>query len=319
MECLGCGAEVASETRWCERCDIAASSRAHLVNPPPGAPEPDLQPLPPTPWAYAQTPPPPGPPGPPTTTYPPAYPPSYAPPLPPPGRGESRVGIGVAVAAWIVLVAVAAVGAFLVLHHSKSKTVASSSITTPTNPPSATDVPPGYSEFVDRADSFRIAVPTAWRQINPSSPGATQEFQRVIQAIPKFADTFGPDASSFVTKHIKFFAIDLNFAGLSPNVNIAAIPALGIRDSDLPDALTEIRKSYDRLGLEILRSASVRLDGHAALKLTLRAPTSATFRKTHVPPIETQYYVAANDFLYTVTFTGTSAAFPVITRSFHTS
>jgi hypothetical protein len=311
MECLGCGAEVAPGRRWCEACDIAGTARAELASPPPSAGAADPPPVSPTPWAYPVTPPSAGQPFPPST--------AYAPPGPPPrGRNRVGVGIGLAVTAWIVLVGVVALGAFLLLHHSKSTRVAAPTSDAPRNPPTTSIVPLGYSAFVDHADSFRIAVPTDWRRINPSSPGATQQFQRMIQANPQFAVVFGPNASSIISKHIKFFAIDLHLTGLSPNINITVVPAVGLRDADLPEGLTDIRKSYDRLGLTILRSASVRLAGHEALQLTVTTPR-APGAQTQVLLPEIQYFVAANDLLYTITCTGVSTEFHTITASFRTS
>jgi hypothetical protein len=308
MECLGCGAEVAPGTRWCENCDIAGSSRAGLPTPPPPVTEPAPAVIAPTPWAYPTS----------TPVAPPPFPPAgeYAQPFPPPRRGRN-ISVGLAVAAWIVLVAVAGLGAFLLLHNSKSKPDTSSSVTLPNDAPAAAGLPPGYAEFVDRADAFRIAVPSAWRQINLSSPGAVQAFQQLVQSNPRLGAVFGSNAASLIARHIKFLAIDLNFHGLSPNVNITVVPAIGIRDADLAENLAGIRKGYNRLGITILHSEPAQVAGHQALQLTVQLGADAN--ATHAPLTETQYLVGANDLIYTITFTGISSDFRAIVATFRTS
>ena len=232
----------------------------------------------PTPWAY------------PTSApgnaqpFPPVDP--YAPPFPPPRRGRN-IGVGLAVAAWIVLVAVAGLGAYLLLHNSKSKPDASSNVVVPNDAPAAAGLPPGYTEFVDRADAFRIAVPSAWRQINPSSPGASQAFRQLVESNPRLGAVFGANASSIIARHIKFFTIDLNFRGVSPNVNLTVVPAVGIRDTDLTEQLAGIREGYDRLGITIQHFAPTQVAGHQALQLTVSLGADAN--PTHSPLTETQY------------------------------
>jgi hypothetical protein len=309
MTCAGCGAEVAPGSRWCNSCAAMWQSRDAAVTPAPTAPP--VAPAPPAPppqWA-----PPPAPM--PSTPFPPANPyttpfDSFIPPTAPPGRGR-RKGMG-AVAVVAVAVLVVAGLAVLGLHHTTSRSSATAGHTTlPAAPEVA--VPVGYRAFVDHADHFHIAVPTGWRQIDLSSPGTHQRFQQLLQDDPKLATVVGSGAS--ISKALRFLAADVNLYGFSPNVNIGVQTAVGVQDKDLPAALDGIRAQYDRAGIRILRTEYVPMAGHQALQLTVTNPALSHSAGVTV----VQDFVAANDLMYVVTFTGSNQDFQSIAATFSVS
>jgi hypothetical protein len=314
MACLGCGTEVTPDRRWCAGCAALWSREAQQISVPPAIVEaPAPPPVPPTPWTSPATP------STPVQVVPP-FPP-YAPPMGPfltrPSRRRrgDRVQIGAAIAVCAAVLAVAGLVAFVFVHHHATTRDATRALTTTSSTAADTSgIPLGYAPFVDHTNGFRIAVPTAWRQINPTSPGASIQFQQLVQANPRLAAVVGSGAT--ISKEIKFFAIDPNFDGTSPNVNVAALPALGARDADLPKALASIRVGYDRLGLTILHAGYVPLAGHRALQLTVR---NAGLLPNGAAPTEIQDFVAANDLLYTITFAGTSPDFHTIATTFAVS
>ena len=228
---------------------------------------------------------------------------------PPAGRQPAII---VTIAAAIVILVVGAGIAIGVSHHSTAKQVPAQTAVTA---PRLSGVPSGYTAFVDRADQFRIAVPATWRHVDPSSPGAKQTLQALTRANPKLAQLF---QSTLESKAIKYFAIQINLAGPSPSVNVTVTPALGVRDQDLHAALTSIASEYRRLGITIRHTTFTPLAGHEALELTLA--TELTLPDgSKVPVTETQYVVAANDTLYTITLSGTSPQFQVIASTFRAS
>ena len=247
--------------------------------------------------------------------------PAYAPPvgtfIPRAAHRRQRdaVRIGATIAVGTIVLVAAGLGAFVLLHHHTTTSDATRTLTT-VSPTAAntSGIPLGYTPFVDHTNRFRIAVPTGWRQINPTSPGASIRFQQLVQANPRLAAVVGTGAT--ISKEIKFFAIDTNVEGPSANINIAAIPALGARDQDLPKALASIRVGYDRLGLTIVHADYVPLAGHQALQLTI---SNAARLPNGAAPREVQDFVVANDLIYTITFTGTSADFHTIETTFAVS
>ena len=179
----------------------------------------------------------------------------------------------------------------------------------------AASTPSGYTSFVDHADRFSIAVPAAWRDVDPSSPGAQQAFQDLVQGNPEIAASLGPNIATMVTKGMKFFSID-PAAGPAgrPSVNVIAEPALGINDSDLGDLAQQLPAGFAKAGATMLGSATIPLAGHQALQVTLEVPL--TVGGQPVVLHETQDYVAANDLVYVITLTGTSPQAVIIASTF---
>jgi hypothetical protein len=186
----------------------------------------------------------------------------------------------------------------------------------PTTTTATTLVPAGYSPFADTTDKFTIAVPAAWRQIDPASAGATQVFADVVKANPKLSSLLGSGPADLVAKGIKFFGVDVSGAtDFAPNVNVIVKAALGATDSDLPQAVAALKTQYTQIGATVTSTATVPLAGHQALQVKVQLPlTTPAGAKTTVA--ETQDLVAANDLIYILTFAGVSADFSTIESSF---
>jgi hypothetical protein len=217
------------------------------------------------------------------------------------------------------LVAVIVVGLAAACGSSGKKQAAptTAASTTSTIPATTTSsVPTGYTGFTDTADQFSVAVPTSWNQVDPSSPDAASALQRIVAANPKLQAAFGSGTASFVQAGTKFLAIDATATGdFAPNLNIIAKSNAGLSDADLPQLLPDLRTEFAKIGATITSTGTITLAGHQAMQLKLRFPINQlSGGKTIVD--ETQDYVAANDYLYILTFAGSSAQFSVIQSTF---
>lgn len=101
----------------------------------------------------------------------------------------------------------------------------------------------------------------------------------------------------------------------TPNVNIGVQPVVGVGHDDLHGVLAGMKEQYTRAGITILNTAFVPMAGHQVLQLTVTNPTLTRFG--HVTVV--QDFVAANDLMYIVTFTGTNPNFKVIAATFSVS
>jgi hypothetical protein len=306
MACAGCGAEIPADARLCDRCSgsLAAPAEAQI---PAAMSATHAGPVAPTPWAQPTAPP---------TAWPAPQPvglyvPPFEPHLLPRRQRPNRQRVGIAIAAAVVVVVVGSVSAVLALSRGPAGR-APSTLTTLPSTPFVPGVPSGYTAFVDRADRFSIGVPRAWRQIDLASPGASQRLDQIVHADPGMARVLGN--GSAISNKVRFLALDPNFTGFSPNVNVAVEPAVGIRDADLPQVLVGVQATYARAGLTVERVAYVPLAGHQALELTVTHPPIA-----QISPAETsrQYFVAANDLMYVVTVSGASPDLAAVADSFN--
>jgi hypothetical protein len=176
----------------------------------------------------------------------------------------------------------------------------------------------GYTRFADRTDSFSIAVPSSWRQVNPSSPGAQAAFAQVMAASPSLKKAFGGGFAGLAASGIKFLAVDPDPADAatgSPTINVIVHPAPGSKDADLQQLASGIEAEYQQLGLHTVDSATVELAGHRALRVHVAYTTSAPDGSSTTVP-ETQYFVLANDFAYVVTLGFSSPSFDQVLASF---
>jgi len=175
----------------------------------------------------------------------------------------------------------------------------------------AASVPAGFTGFSDAADRFTIAVPAAWRTIDPSSPGAAQLKQDLAKSNPALAPVLSGD---LVAQGIKYLAVDA--AGSAANVIVK--PALGARDRDLPTVADQVKAEYAKGGFTIRSSEMVQFAGHAALKITsdlaLNKPTGGS-TSVH----EVQYFIFANDLGYILTLAGSNPQFAAISNTFRVS
>ncbi|HUO48153.1 MAG TPA: PsbP-related protein [Acidimicrobiales bacterium] len=177
----------------------------------------------------------------------------------------------------------------------------------------------GYTQFADHTDSFSIAVPSSWRQVDPSSPGAEAAFQEMTTQNPSLRKAFGNGFSDVVSAGIKFLAVDPDPAdvasGGSPTINVIVHPAPGSTDADLGRLSSGITGEYQQLGLHLVDTSTVHLAGHRALRMHVGYTVTAADGSTSSVP-ETQYFVLANDFAYIITLAFSSPRFDQVMSTF---
>jgi hypothetical protein len=189
--------------------------------------------------------------------------------------------------------------------------------TTPTSTRTQpTRLPAGYVRFVDTKDGFSIAVPRSWRRIDPSSPGASAALRGMLQANPNVQAAIGSKAADVITQGTKFMTLNLNGRAGIPTLNVIVEPAVGARDSDLPDVANSIKGQYAKAGATVEGTRFVSLAGHRALEVLvtfhLARPTGEPFVKQSV-----QDFVVANDSVYIVSRSGTSPDLGTIVSTFN--
>lgn len=171
-------------------------------------------------------------------------------------------------------------------------------------------VPAGYTGFSSSVDHFTVAVPATWRQVDPSSPGATQTVQDLVKANPAFSSVLG--SGDLASKGIKFLAANPTTGS---SVNVVVKPALGARDSDLDGLIDDLKAQYQALGAAVTGTRTVPLAGHSALQIDLELKIAATAGSRASTIRETQDLVAANDLVYIVTLAGADPALPAIAET----
>jgi len=203
----------------------------------------------------------------------------------------------------VVLVIGGAVGGAVVATSSNSPTTGASRSGTAAN---------GFSVFSDHADSFTIAVPSSWSQIDLSSPGANAAMSEMLSKYPKIGSILrSGGVSNLQQLGMKFFAAD-PVSGSS--MNIIVIPAVGSGDADLPTAEGGIKSAYQKAGLTLLSTSTVSIAGHQALRFKIAFPAGGAGSSSSIT--ETQYFVLANDFAYTISAAGPSPELSQIVSSF---
>ncbi len=188
---------------------------------------------------------------------------------------------------------------------SKSSTAATTSSTART--------PAGFAVFQDKPDHLRLSVPSAWRQVDASSPGAIQAAKDLAASNPALQSLIG--SGDLSSKGIKFLALAPDTGS---NVNVVVKPAVGARDSDLPNLVDALKTQYQQAGATVQTTKQVPLAGHQALEVTLTLPLNDGSGGTTTLH-ETQDIVAANDLAYIVTLTGNSPDLPAIGSSLNVS
>jgi hypothetical protein len=245
-----------------------------------------------------------------------AAPPPYAPPggYPAPRRGTGVRTLGIigaiAVAVVVVLVAIVAV---LGTKQSPPKEPGPG---TAVASPSSSGTPVGYRTFSDRAARFSIAVPSDWRSVDPTSPGAAAAIQQLQQTNPNFRRAFSGNLSNLLANDVKFLAISPVSQGTeAPNINVIVKPAPGFVDADLGQIRNALPAEYAKIGATLVGITNVTLDGHEALRTSATLPINTGLGSTVVAS-QAQYIVGGNDFVYIITLTGTSPELPTIATTF---
>jgi hypothetical protein len=247
---------------------------------------------------------------------PPGPPPApYASPLPAPevpSRSHRARNAGIAAAAAVIVVVVVAV---VVGRSSHSPTFTTGKAVPGT---SSAGTPSGYQSFVDQTDHFSIAVPTQWRALDPSSPGAAAMFQQLEQDNPKLKAVLGSNLATQESRGMKFLSVDVNSqAAESPNVNVIVTPAPGLQDSDVTEAADQLVAVLAKAGGTELVSRIVAFDGHQVVQVSGNVTLNNPSGNNVTYPL-TQYDLGANDFLYVITLSGSSPEFSTIATTFHT-
>jgi translation elongation factor EF-1beta len=176
-----------------------------------------------------------------------------------------------------------------------------------------TGAPAGFTTFQDKSDHFKLSVPSSWRQVDASSPGAIQAAKDLAAANPTLQSLIG--SGDLASKGIKYLAIA---ADGQSNVYVVVKATPGVKDSDLPNLVDTLKAQYQQAGATVESTSSVPLAGHQALQVKLTLPQndgSGGTTNLH----ETQDIVAANDFAYIVTLTGTSPDLTAIGSSLNVS
>ncbi|MGH9095099.1 MAG: hypothetical protein ACRDXE_08055 [Acidimicrobiales bacterium] len=172
--------------------------------------------------------------------------------------------------------------------------------------------PPGYKPFVDRTDHFSIAVPAAWRSANPSSPGVTASVHDMLQLSPRLQANLGSGFVNALSRSTKFLAVDPTGGTIATSaVAVVVSPAIGATDNDLPQAEAGLERAYQQTAGTVVSSVGIDLAGHQALQDTVRVPTASG-----TTILETEDVLLANDFVYFITFAGSSPDMPTVASTF---
>jgi hypothetical protein len=184
---------------------------------------------------------------------------------------------------------------------------------------SASGAPAGYQTFSDQADHFSIAVPSEWRSVDPTSPGAAAAFEQIQAANPNFKRGFNGNLSSLLANDVKFLAVaPPSQAAEAANLNVIVKPAPGFVDADLGQIRNALPGEYTKIGATLLGITTITLDGHQALKTTAHLPVNTDLGNTLLAS-QSQYVLGANDFIYIITMTGTSPDLSTIAATFQTN
>jgi hypothetical protein len=176
--------------------------------------------------------------------------------------------------------------------------------------------PAGYVAFTDATDGFSIAVPASWRQIDPNSPTAQTTIDELEKSNPNLQAALGSGVADLTAKGIKFLAIDPVVAGgIAPNLNVIAKPALGFGPKNLAQLKAALPGQYSNVGAQLQDLTDVTFAGRSALEAVLDLPLTGV-GGSKLTAQETQYFVAANNYLYVVTLTGTSPDLDQVASTF---
>jgi hypothetical protein len=153
--------------------------------------------------------------------------------------------------------------------------------------------------------------------VDPSSPGAAAEWQQIEQDNRKVKAAVGSSLATLMSKGVKFMAFEPNSqADVEGNVIVAVEPAPGVQDSDIAQGADQLASQAAKIGATQFTTRIVSLDGHQALQLSYTLTVKDVLGNNHTAP-GIQYYVGANDFVYSITLTGTSADLSTIVANFH--
>jgi hypothetical protein len=97
-------------------------------------------------------------------------------------------------------------------------------------------------------------------------------------------------------------------------INLIARPLPGVRDSDVAQVAGALKAQYEKAGARVTRTDPIPLAGHEALRVAVQLPVTGA-GGVHTSIKEVQDLLAANDFIYIVTFAGASSAFSTITST----
>jgi hypothetical protein len=132
-----------------------------------------------------------------------------------------------------------------------------------------------------------------------------------LQANPRLKTIMGSDPPTMAAEGMKLFAVNPDTGA---TINVIVRPALGVRDSDVAQVAASLQAQYEKVGASVTRTATISLAGHKALRVAVRFPLEGATQQTLA---EVQYFLAANDFVYILTFAGASSAFSTIISTFN--
>jgi hypothetical protein len=181
--------------------------------------------------------------------------------------------------------------------------------------PNAPGTPSGFKTYADSIDSFTIAVPQSWADVNPSGPGAAAAVAILQKQNPEFDKVFG-SAQSMAAEGVKFISLDPDSTGgESANVNVVVKAADGFDSSDLSQLAQALPSEYQKVNATLISSQRVTYDSHDSLEVRLNLNLNNT-AGTPITIPETQYFVPANDRLYVVTLSGSDSRLQTIAANF---
>jgi hypothetical protein len=176
---------------------------------------------------------------------------------------------------------------------------------------SATTLPPGYQAYDDSPDHFTISVPGSWERVNTSDPATAQALQGLAAANPKLKGSIGK--GTLADNGTTFDAVDTSATTVpQPSVNVIVQTVISHDNNDVQQIVGSSMAGYiASLGGTLTGISTIYVNGDRVLRVTW----SLAIRTAAGTPEnleETQDWVAANQMLFTVTFTGASPAFATI-------
>lgn len=182
------------------------------------------------------------------------------------------------------------------------------SATTTTNMTTlAAVVPPGFTGFTSSEHRFAIAVPSDWTHFDPTSPGADKVIQNLQATNPAAPKVSAADLAGY---GMRFVAGD----GTPKNdVNVIVRPSRGAVD-DLWRMATRIKADFVGFGATVRSSELVQLSGREAFRIAVDVSLVQPDGRRSVSQV--QYFVVANDVVYTLTLAGESPHLPTIATTF---
>lgn len=203
--------------------------------------------------------------------------------------------------------------------HATAQSSAAPNSATAVSAPNSPSTPSGYSTFTSKADKFSIAVPSTWKKVDPSSPGAQAAINEIERLNPGLGSALGTSAVNLAERGMLLLAVDPAAApdGFTSSMNVVAKPDLVYSASSLTQLEAQLPGEYAKVGATITGSTIVTFDHRKALRATsswlVNTPSG---RQANIQ--QTQYFLGANGLLFVLTLSGTNPALPTIASTFST-